>query len=197
MNPQERDKLIDAIERDEAWLAGVMRRYPHPPCTTLADVRQGVRAALDLEQRAVGGLPGAEHALAAAKSAVRLELRRMADAQPAARRIGPWWRRPRIASVALVAAAAVAFWLAPLAGPVPNMDEGGANDSGAAGTSFEDIRGALALEATDEFDSEVASLSSEIHELYDVLTLGETWDLSGEFEELDADLDELFEDIAS
>lgn len=221
MNDANNDNLIRDIEQGEAWLAEVMRAYPEPQCPSFAHLKQCVRIAVDesaLSEKvfAIDAPQVSPATLSAVKSAVRAELAQMDEPSGSDARQTSWWRRNRFAVGTLAAAAAVLLVLTPvwlMTQSPDSQDEqfvatnqqpdavsqvtGG--ESAALGGVIEDWEDALALDATGDFDTEVASLESEIGDLYDTLTFTfadeDTWD--GDVDDLDDSLDALFEELES
>lgn len=191
MNAEEHDNLLAAIERDQAWLDVLLRRHPHPPCPSLVALKERVRLEIDTLALDIDPAISAAQAVAAAKSAVRAELRRMAPAVGPAYRRKSWWYGHRVVIGTLAAAAVVALFFVLPSRIVP---PGGGEDPEIPG-AWTDWQTALLTPATEEIDSDVAALSTDIDVLYDALSLGGGWELVDGFDELDAELDELFNEF--
>jgi len=191
MNAEEHDNLLAAIESDQAWLDALLRRHPHPPCPPLVALKERIRLEVDAHALDIDPAISAARAVAAAKSAVRAELRRMAlAAEPAHQRRSQWLGR-RVVIGTLAAAAAVAlFFMLPSRMAPPD----GGEDQEIPG-AWTDWQTALLAPASEEIESDVAALSTDIEVLYDALSLGDGWELVEGFDELDAELDELFNEF--
>jgi len=204
MNAEQHDNLMRAIERDEAWLADAMGRYPTPAPISLDAAKSRVRTELQVATLLDAGLPSATAAVQSAKAAVWGELLRAAArpdvgaAQPAPRAAGWWWRH-RIALGTLAAAAAIALLVLPMVTSTPDTSGGTtvATSEPPAQLGIDDYSAALALPATDDFDSEVADVASDLDELYESFTLVDDTGLDSEFDDLDSELDSLMQEFSS
>jgi hypothetical protein len=200
------DNLLHAIERDEAWLAEVMRAFPAPVCRSLDQVKQQVRIEVAEQALPLGAVDvpteGLADTLAGVKSAVRRELAEMSgesmddaradledaisryEAQVSAYRFGRWAR----IGAGLAVAALVALWFAPrwLApnepGPVL-VENGGAID--APGVAPDSGAGAPADAAT-YFEDWQATLAQD-----------SSGTMAEELAEIDAEIDGLADSYLS
>jgi hypothetical protein len=120
-----------------------------------------------------------------------------ASDQPAATpRRTDWWWRHRVAAGVLAAAAAVALLVLPMKQPTPDTGSDAPPVPRIAQAGFfDDLRASLALSATSDFDAAVATVAADIDELYDGLTLANDWNIGEDIDDLDDDLQELFEEL--
>jgi hypothetical protein len=201
------DNLLHAIERDEAWLAEVMRAYPAPACRSLDLVKQRVRIEVVEQALPLGAVDvpteGLADTLAGVKSAVRRELAEMSgesaddaradledaisryEAQVSAYRFGRWARiGAGLAVAALVALWFAPRWLAPPNEPGPVLVEnGGAID--APGVAPDSGAGAPADAAT-YFEDWQATLAQD-----------SSGTMAEELAEIDAEIDGLADSYLS
>lgn len=185
-NPQ-----IKKIERDEAWLVGVMSAYPEPAPRRIEHLKLSVRIAA--QQHVFDGAitpPPSRETMDRVKQAVRAEL----NTQAAGRRsFADRWGGMRWSSLmgGLAAAAALAFWFVPdnvttlqrdqdpIAFDWPNLD---------------DVTGA------DEWSAQIAAFKSELEEVTDLLVSDDSgWDdyRQSDLESIDDEIDELFQELES
>lgn len=202
MDAQEQSKLTAEIERDEAWFADVVKRFPAPAFDGLQSIKHRVRIAVHEQVTGIAEMrspaPSPE-VVDRIKAAVRAELAGApATRQPQEHRVLiAWWSRYRVALGTLAAAAVLAFAFLPLGG----TDGGGESGGGSQGIqvardavpAIEDFV-AYVSEASVDGTVEFAVLEAELDDLEQlVVSPTDSW-FDDEVSDLDDELDRLTND---
>lgn len=201
-NPQQ----VKQIERDEAWLAGVMADYPEPAPTGLENIKLSVRIAAQRHILDDGTTPPpSRETLDRIKLAVRAELTSQArrDLETTAdRSVAHRWGGVRWSSVfgGLAAAAALAFWFVPanVTSPPSLNPRSAAIEDFIAVMTHETISGSTIDEVSDDWSAQVAAFESELDEVADLLVSDDSgWDdyRLNDLDAIDDAINELFQEI--
>jgi len=202
MNPEH----VKQIERNEAWLAGVMAGYPEPAPSGLENIKLSVRIAA--QQHVLDPAttqPPSRETLDRIKLAVREELTSQAGREletKADRAVAHRWGGVRWSSVfgGLAAAAALAFWFVPanVTSPPSLNPRNAAIEDFIAVMTHETISGSTIDEASDDWSAQVAAFESELDEVADLLVSDDSgWDdyRLNDLDAIDDEIDDLFQEL--
>ena len=185
MNAPDNEVMLEAIERDEAWLRDAMGRFPTPAPRSLEHLKLRLRMAVDEQVLDMdsGAAPSAK-LLAQVKDSIREEISRQAVPVETA---GDRFRTLRLTFAGLAAAAVLAFAVIPALIDLQNSER---TQVAQRVDPIDDFVAVLASDPSDT-ETELLRLDSELEELENTFTaVDDPW-FDDELDDIEDDIDRL------